>query len=206
MSKILLKEFLPLCADGMCSVNLLTEAERKLKNDGYMLLSGIIQVANRENGNQRIYLKDTLAREMEKYQKLISENRAYGECDHSDKEIVELQHVSHMLIRYWWDNNNVMGVFKVLKTPAGKILESIIQGGGTIGISSRSLGSLNEVNGKQVVGDDLILIAYDAVSQPSAPGAYLRLQENQQPQQYSYHKAFSKSDRIYRALYDVLGK
>jgi hypothetical protein len=127
-------------------------------------------------------------------------------CDHSDKEVVELQNVSHMLIRYFWDNNNVMGVIKVFKTPKGQILEQILQGGGTLGISSRALGSLTETNQGAVVNEDLAIISFDIVSQPSAPGAYLRLQENQQPQQYSYHKAFSKSDRIYRALYDVLGK
>ena len=201
----LLTEWQPLCKDGMCRIDILTEAEKQQRNEGFTMLTGIIQVADAVNGNGRIYPRRVLDSEMKKYEKLIRENRAYGECDHSDKEIVELQNVSHMLVRYFWENANIMGVIKVFKTPKGQILESILQGGGTLGISSRALGSLTETAQGNVVNEDLALIAFDIVSAPSAPGAYLQLKEGQE-RAFDYKKAFTKADRIYRSLRDVLEK
>ncbi len=198
MNKLLLREYQPICAEG-CRIDILTEAEHKLKNEGFTILTGVIQVANRENGNRRRYPREVLEREMENYSKLIREHRAYGELDHSDNEIVSLAHVSHLLVRHFWEGDNVMGVVKVLKTPSGLILEQILAGGGVLGISSRALGSLNEAG---IVGEDLQIISYDIVSAPSAPGAYLHLQEGQQ-RNYDPKKVFTKADRIYRALMDI---
>jgi hypothetical protein len=198
----LLKEYYALCKDGLCRTDILNEDERRMRTDGFTILTGIIQVADETNGNNRIYPFEVLDNEIKKYDKLVRESRAYGECDHSDKEIVELQNVSHMVTRWFWEGKRLMGVIKVLKTPKGQILEAILQGGGVLGISSRALGSLTETQGGNVVNEDLALIAFDIVSQPSAPGAYLHLQESQQ-RNFDPQKVFSKGDRIYRALMDI---
>lgn len=122
-------------------------------------------------------------------------------CDHSNDAVVNLKNVSHMILRIWWDNDDLMGVLKVLKTPSGAILEGIIHSGGTIGISSRALGSLQETPQGNIVGEDLEIICYDAVSQPSVQNAYLHLNESKI---YNRNEIFSKADRINRALNNIL--
>lgn len=121
-------------------------------------------------------------------------------CDHSDKDLVELKNVSHMLTRYYWEGDKVMGVLKVFDTPNGKILRSIIDGGGTLGVSSRALGSIQEQNGVDVVQEDLQMIAFDVVSDPSTPGAFLsprRINESRA------REIFTKADRLNRILNSI---
>ncbi len=355
MSKYLLKEYISLCPSGACNIGVLTEEERRMKDNGEMLLTGILQVADTKNGNSRIYPRNVLDRELKNYQKLIKENRALGECveegskiltedgwkdfrdvkegdniytlnlenskveiqpidvkidkkyvgdiyhfqgiyldirvtpehkfillnsdnkyevvkavdiyeqwqkykeysflrilpsidkkvssmkvgiivekeqydgkvycvsvknktfycskngksfishncDHSDESVVSLKNASHMILRTWWDNNNIMGVLKVLKTPSGNILRGLVESGVNIGISSRGLGSLKETRNGDIVQDDFLLICWDIVSEASAPGAYLHLQENKLFD-LNEKSIFSKPDRIYRIINDIL--
>ena len=92
-----------------------------------------------------------------------------------------------------------MGKVKVLDTPSGKCLRSLVDSGVSLGISSRGLGSVSEgVNGTVTVQEDFQLICFDFVSEPSTPGAYMGLQEGVEKQ------IFSKADRINRALNYVL--
>jgi hypothetical protein len=201
MNKILLKEFFSLCEGESCNIGLLTEGERKLKNDGFMILTGILQRADFRNQNGRIYKKNILEREIENYQKSIREARSYGELDHCDEAVINLKNTSHMIIRTFWNGDDVMGVIKVLKTPSGAILEGIVKSGGTIGISSRALGSLKESPQGSIVGEDLEIICWDAVSQPSVQNAYLHLNESRQ---YDSKRIFTKADRINRILNNIL--
>jgi hypothetical protein len=204
MSKKLLREFHALCPNGVCDITLLNEQEKHLKNNGYTVLTGIMQTAEVRNGNGRIYPKRTLEREMENYQKLIKENRACGQIDHPESEIVELANASHMVIRTWWENNEVWGSIKVLKsTPSGQILEGLIKDGVQLGISSRALGSVKETSQGTMVEDDLTLIAFDIVSEPSTPNAYMHLREMKE---IKNNKILTKADRINRALNDILRK
>ena len=118
-----------------------------------------------------------------------------------------------MITRMYWDGDSVLGTVKVLKTPSGDILRGLYESGVLFGFSSRAMGSLKESrdsqgNSIQVVQDDLQLICFDAVSEPSSPGAYvlephrgdvkLRMAENQSKQ------FFTKGDRIHRALNEIL--
>ena len=91
-----------------------------------------------------------------------------------------------------------MGKIKVLTTPSGNILKSLINDGVTLGISSRGLGSVIEQQGQTLVEDDFQLICFDIVSEPSTQGAYMSMTESKQKQIYS------RADRVNRMLNDIL--
>ena len=203
MAKELLREFYALCPDGNCVLDVLTESEKKRMNEGSVFLVGVCQKAGVKNGNGRIYRKDILQREIENYQKAIGERRALGELDHPDDSVINLKNASHKVVRIWWDGDDVIGVIQCLKTPSGQILEGLYKSGVKFGFSSRALGSLGPCprgTGAQMVQDDLQLICFDVVSDPSTPGAFMNLTENKQP----VEKIFTKADRINRALNEIL--
>jgi hypothetical protein len=176
MSKVLLREYYEMCEGGVCQ-DMLTEAEKKYVAGGGMILTGKLQEAEIQNGNGRVYPRKILEREMKNYTMLIKESRALGELDHPDDSVINLKNASHMVTDAWWDGNNVMGKVKVLNTPSGKILQQLVNDGVKLGISSRALGSVNESEGKTMVQEDLQLICFDFVSEPSTPNAYMALQE-----------------------------
>ena len=207
MGKVLLREFFELKCDERGCRDLLTEGEKKMINDGFLVFPAKLQEAEATNGNGRSYPKSVLLREIENYQKLVKENRALGECDHPDDSVINLKNASHMVNRIWWDGNSVLGTVKVLKTPSGDILRGLYESGVLFGFSSRAMGSLQEGTAPdgsqvQVVQDDLQLICFDAVSEPSAPGAWLMREgvEN------NLQQVFTKGDRINRALNEILRK
>ena len=172
MGKKLLREFYELCEGGVCQ-DLLTEAEKRFVSEGGMILSGIMQMCETLNGNGRVYTRPVLEREVKKYQQLVEQNRALGELDHPDKVEVSLEKVSHKVNEIWMDGNKVMGKIQVLETPAGKTLRALVEGGCSIGISSRGTGSVTERNGKSIVQEDFELVCFDVVSEPSTPGAFM---------------------------------
>ena len=176
MSKVLLREYYEMCEGGVCQ-DMLTEAEKRYVKNGGMILTGKLQEAEVQNGNGRVYPKKILEREMKNYAMLIKDSRALGELDHPDDSVINLKNASHMVTDAWWDGNNVMGKVKVLNTPSGKILQQLVNDGVKLGISSRALGSVNESEGQTIVQEDLQLICFDFVSEPSTPNAYMALQE-----------------------------
>lgn len=199
MAKKILTEYYEMCEGGVCQ-DFLTEAEKVEVANGATYLTGIMQKADQLNGNGRIYPHNVLEREMKNYEKLISERRALGELDHPDDSVVNLKNASHMVTNVWWDGKNVMGKIKVLNTPSGNILKSLVEGGVKLGISSRGLGSVHEDNnGNTIVEDDFQLICFDFVSEPSTPGAYMSVREGQEK------NLFTKADRINRILNDIVG-
>ena len=105
-----------------------------------------------------------------------------------------------MVIDVWWDGPAVMGKVKVLNTPSGKILQSLVKDGCTLGISSRGLGSVRESKGQTIVEDDFQLICFDFVSEPSTPEAYMALQESKKSP-----NIFTKGDKINRLLNNIVG-
>jgi hypothetical protein len=169
----LLREFYEMCPDGRCGIGLLNESEQSYKNEGFTLLTGKMQTANKKNANGRIYKKPLLEREMQVYQKLVSENRAYGELDHPSEAIVEAKNASHRVLRTWWDGDDVMGVVLLMNTRMGKDAQAIVESGGMLGISSRALGSLRKESDALIVEDDLQLICFDLVTDPSTDGAFM---------------------------------
>ena len=128
MSKQLLQEYFELCPDGNCPMDVLTESERKrVMKEGAVYLVGVCQKSGTKNGNGRIYRKETLQREVENYQKVIRERRALGELDHPDDSVINLKNASHLAVKMWWDDGNVMAKFEVLDTPSGRILKDLIK-------------------------------------------------------------------------------
>ena len=181
------------------SQDLLTEDEREGNRAGtHLIVAGKIQAADTKNGNGRIYPRAILQREMKNYEKLVKECRAIGELDHPDSSVVELKNASHVMTEVWWNGDDVMGKMKILNTPAGQIAKQLVQGGVQLGISSRGLGSTREESGTTMVEDDFQLLCFDLVSEPSTTGAYLVAESQMKPH-------LMKSDRINRALNDVLG-
>ena len=168
----LLREFYELCEGGICK-DLLTEEEKKFVSSGGMILSGILQQADAINGNGRTYPFDTLSREVQKYKQIVKERRALGELDHPDDSVINLKNASHLVTEIWMDGKKVMGKLRVLNTPSGNTLRALVENGVKLGISSRALGSVNEANGRTVVQEDLQLICFDIVSEPSTPNAFL---------------------------------
>tara|TARA_Y100000034_G_C6613047_1_gene267037 strand:- start:82 stop:588 length:507 start_codon:yes stop_codon:yes gene_type:complete len=165
-----------------------------------MMLSGVMQKADALNGNGRIYPRKVLYREVQNYQKLIKENRALGELDHPEDSVINLRNASHMITEVWWNGDDVMGKAKVLDTPSGKILRSLVESGVTLGISSRGMGSVSESNGGTMVEDDFQLICFDFVSEPSTPGAFMM----KEARDLNTSSVFTKADRINRLLNEVL--
>ena len=154
--------------------------ESMKENDGKLIVSGILQRANAENQNGRIYPKEILVREANKYNKtFISERRAMGELDHPESSVVNLANVSHNIREMKWENDDLVGTVEVLPTPAGNILKELFKSGIKLGISSRGMGSVEAIDeddaGKQTVAvqPDFELIAFDFVSNPSTQGAFL---------------------------------
>jgi hypothetical protein len=201
MSKILLREYYALCDGGICQ-DLLTESEKAEVANGAMYLTGMLQCGDTLNGNMRKYPTRILEREVKTYQKLVKENRALGELDHPDDSVINLKNASHMIVNIFMDGPKVMGKAKVLDTPAGKILRSLVDSGVQLGISSRGLGSVNETQEGTIVEDDFQLICFDFVSEPSTPNAFMNLQEGRK---YKEPNIFTKADRINRALNNILG-
>jgi len=196
--KYLLREYYELCAGGVCQ-DLLSESEKIEVKNGATFLSGVMQRCDEQNGNGRVYPAPVLQREVKNYLKIVKENRACGELDHPEDSVVNLKNASHMVKSLWWEGKDLMGKIKVLSTPAGKILESLINDGVMLGISSRGLGSVTESKGQTLVEDDFQLICFDIVSEPSTQGAYMMMNESKNKQ------IWTKADRINRLLNDIIG-
>lgn len=144
--------------------------------NGNMIVSGLVQACDRPNANHRIYPYETLHTQVEKYiQGPIAENRALGELDHPESSVVNLKNVSHNIKKLWWEGKELYGDIEVLPTPSGNILKELFKNNITVGISSRALGSVTPIGeGLVQVEDDLDLICWDFVSQPSTFGAYMK--------------------------------
>jgi translation elongation factor EF-Tu-like GTPase len=151
--------------------------EGKLDDDGTgrVLVSGVLQRAGAENQNGRVYPREILEREVNEYQKLINERRALGELDHPDSSVINLKNVSHNIKEIHWKGNDLMGTVEILPTPSGNILKELLRSNITLGISSRGMGSTENIGeGKVKVGEDFELIGWDFVSNPSTHGAFMR--------------------------------
>tara|TARA_Y100000114_G_C11697880_1_gene296938 strand:+ start:390 stop:992 length:603 start_codon:yes stop_codon:yes gene_type:complete len=168
-----------------------------------LMMKGILQKAETLNQNGRIYPKAILEREIRNYQKFIKENRALGELDHPDSSVVELKNASHTVREAYMEGDIVYGTVEILNTPSGKILQSLVESGITLGISSRGVGSTRAKGDMQIVQDDFQLICWDFVSEPSTPGAFM-MKEGKEVTPQFINNVFNKTDRIDRIFNDIL--
>ena len=155
-------------------VEYITEQDEKTGKKKYML-RGVFMQSEIKNRNGRVYPFEVLNKEVKRYNKeFIEQNRAYGELGHPDGPTVNLDKVSHMVTSLKPDGKNFIGEAKILKTPMGKIVESLMDEGAKLGVSSRGMGSLNQKNGANYVRNDFYLAtAADIVADPSAPNAFV---------------------------------
>ena len=175
MSKQLIVDYMPFEVTPQQINESITE------NDGRLIVKGTLQRATAKNQNGRVYPKETLMREAENYAGTqIKERRALGELDHPDSSVVNLNNVSHNVLEMHWANDDLVGTVEVLGTPAGNILKELFKSGIKLGISSRGLGSVEELGEADEKGEptvavqpDFELIAFDFVSNPSTHGAFL---------------------------------
>ena len=162
-------------------LNPISLTEGNTSERGNPIVEGILATAEIKNGNGRYYSRDLWDREIDKYKVIVKENRALGELDHPDSQVVNLKNVSHNIKDMWWDGDNVMGKIEILPTPSGNILKALIENGITCGVSSRGMGSLEQNGELMEVQDDFELLCWDFVSTPSNPGSYMKtLKEGKQ--------------------------
>ena len=154
-------------------VKIITEEGVEGKKSLY--IEGIFLQGNLKNRNGRKYPTELLAKEVDRYRaEQIDKNRAYGELGHPSGPSINLERVSHMIKSLVQEGDNFIGRAKIMDTPYGNIVSNLMKEGALLGVSSRGMGSLKEVNGVNMVQDDFYLAtAADIVADPSAPDAYV---------------------------------
>jgi hypothetical protein len=150
--------------------------ESQGKGKSYFI-EGVFLQSNLKNRNGRMYPESIMDKEVKRYaEEYVSKNRAYGELGHPDTPSINLDRVSHLIVDLRKEGTNYIGKAKILDTPMGQIAKGLLDGGASLGVSSRALGSLKSNNeGVQIVQDDFMLsTAADIVADPSAPDAFVR--------------------------------
>lgn len=173
---------------------------------GNMIVSGQVQACDKPNANKRIYPYETLYSQVEKYiEGPIRENRATGELDHPESSVINLKNVSHNILKLWWEGKDLYGDIEILPTPSGNIVKTLFENNITVGISSRAMGSVSPIGeGLVKVEEDLEIIGWDFVSQPSTYGAYMKpIASMNESVDFSIDRN-SKSDRINRLFTNIL--
>lgn len=150
------------------NVNLIREGIDEKTGEKTLFMEGIFAQAEKKNRNKRIYPKKVLEGAMEKYiEEYVKKSRALGELNHP-KEVAPNPERACILIQdLKWKDNDVYGKAKVLSTPMGELVKTLIKDGVQLGVSTRGVGSLSEKNGQTLVESDYTISAIDVVSNPS---------------------------------------
>ena len=158
------------------TVNYLIEEDKETGQKNYNL-EGVFLQADIKNRNGRIYPVEILDKEVKRYVKEnVKKNRAYGELGHPASPTINLDRVSHMIKDLKLEDKNFIGKAKIMDTPYGKIVKSLIDEGASLGVSSRGMGSLKTTKDgtSEVQKDFMLATAADIVADPSAPDAFVR--------------------------------
>ena len=158
------------------TVNYLIEEDKETGQKNYNL-EGVFLQADIKNRNGRLYPTEILDKEVKRYMKEnVKKNRAYGELGHPDSPTINLDRVSHMIKDLKLEDKNFIGKAKIMDTPYGKIVKSLIDEGASLGVSSRGMGSLKTTKDgtSEVQKDFMLATAADIVADPSAPDAFVR--------------------------------
>ena len=154
------------------NLNVLTEAKKN--GDKSYVIEGVFMQAEKKNRNGRVYEKKILESALKKYvDEQVSQGRAVGELNHPEGPTVNLDKVSHKITNLEFQGNDVYGKASILKTPMGKIVEGLLEGGVKLGVSSRGMGTLENKGGTMYVKNDFMLASVDIVQDPSAPSAFV---------------------------------
>lgn len=140
------------------------------KDGKNLYLKGIAIQGGIRNANQRVYPVSEITKAVETLNDQIQNGYSVlGEVDHPDDLKVNLDRVSHMITNMWMDGPNGYGKMKILPTPMGNLIRTMLEAGVKLGVSSRGSGNVNERTGEVA---EFEIITVDIVAQPSAPGAY----------------------------------
>jgi len=182
------------CRGGVCNMDSIKEqllrefkSGTNIGKDGSLpdviYVYAVLQKYGVENKNGRIYTKEILERENERYQEYIKMGTSLGELNHPESSIIDGERVSHRITETWWEGSTLMGKLELDTTPGyhklgiissvGDKVVNMIRKGWTVGISSRGVGSLKVEDGKNIVQDDFELICWDIVTSPSTPGSWI---------------------------------
>ena len=135
-----------------------------------LYMKGIFIQGGVRNANERVYPVSEIETAVETLNKQISEGYSVlGEVDHPDDLKINLDRVSHMISSMWMDGANGFGKLKILPTPMGQLVSTMLESGVKLGVSSRGSGNVNDANGHV---SDFEIVTVDIVAQPSAPNAY----------------------------------
>jgi hypothetical protein len=133
-------------------------------------MKGIFIQGGVKNANERVYPVNEIENAVDTLNNQISEGYSVlGEVDHPDDLKINLDRVSHMITSMWMDGANGFGKLKILPTPMGQLVRTMLESGVKLGVSSRGSGNVNDMDGKV---SDFEIITVDIVAQPSAPNAY----------------------------------
>jgi hypothetical protein len=150
--------------------NVVYEATENSNGGKDLYMKGICIQGGVENANKRVYPVSEITSAVTTINEQIKEgNSVLGEVDHPDDLKINLDRVSHMIESMWMDGPNGYGKLKILETPMGQLVKTMIQGGVKLGVSSRGSGNVNESSGQVA---DFEIVTVDVVAQPSAPNAY----------------------------------
>jgi hypothetical protein len=167
--------------------NVLRESLNDSKNEWYIpfpyIVHAVFQKADTPNANGRIYPREILEREIQKFQQKIDERRAYGESDHPDAVVISSKSISMNIIKLWWEGKTVVGdleiplsagyvKYGICSSPGDIIANNVYFNKLKLGVSSRGVGSVENKGGVNVVGQDFELLCWDWVTDPSTPGAW----------------------------------
>ena len=147
--------------------NIVVEGTGEGKN---LYMKGICIQGGVKNANERVYPVSEIEKAVGQLNEQISSGYSVlGEVDHPDDLKVNLDRVSHMIESMWMDGPNGYGKLKILPTPMGQLVKTMLESGVKLGVSSRGSGNVNEANGHV---SDFEIVTVDIVAQPSAPNAY----------------------------------
>lgn len=139
-------------------------------NGKSLYMKGIFIQGGVKNANERIYPVSEIENAVQTLNEQISEGHSVlGEVDHPDDLKINLDRVSHMITQMWMDGANGFGKLKILPTPMGQLVKTMLESGVKLGVSSRGSGNVNDLDGRV---SDFEIITVDIVAQPSAPNAY----------------------------------
>lgn len=135
-----------------------------------LFIEGPFLVSEKKNKNGRLYEYNTMRKEVSRYtEEYINKHRAFGELGHPETPTINLDRVSHMITQMWMDGANGFGKLKILPTPMGQLVATMLESGVKLGVSSRGSGNVDDMSGKV---SDFEIVTVDIVAQPSAPNAY----------------------------------
>lgn len=153
--------------------NVATELNEATGKKSYFI-EGIFMQGDIKNRNGRIYPSAVLEKEMKRYQKdFIDTKRALGELGHPDGPTINGDRISHLITEMSRDGSNFIGKAKILSTPMGEIVKTLMDEDIKIGVSTRGLGSVKPKNGIMEVQDDFYLATVDIVTDPSGPNCFV---------------------------------